>query len=252
VNERRARRTVLAGLLVVLAGVAGVPRAGSAQDPGSLTGRVVSYADRQPIAGARVTVAGTGDTAVTDAEGLFRFGDIPAGSHVLHIEYLSMRSRDIPIELDARRPSSLEVALRMSVIPVAELVVTVDHTLPVNKLYDFYRRMEHGQGYFFTRADVLRRRPARITDLLLGVPGIDVGAHRIGRISVTMGRRKGCVPEYYVDGARAPHFDLDDLQPSDLAGLEIYRGNSEVPLEFKAFERCGAIIVWTREPGSGR
>jgi len=261
VSERHARRprharyprlVAVVGLLAAALSAAGGPRPARAQEPGSLTGRVVAFSDRAAIVGARVTVAGTGDTAVTDEEGLFRFRDLAGGSRVLHVEYLGMHARDIPVELDPRRPLSLEVALRVSVIPVAALLVSVDRGLPVNKLYDFYRRMEHGHGYFFTRADVLRRHPARVTDLLLSVPGIDVGEHRLGGSSVTMGRRKGCVPEYYVDGTRAPRYDLDDLQPSDLAGLEIYRGNSEVPLEFKAFERCGAIIVWTREPGSGR
>ena len=255
-HERLASRTGLVGftglIAAALVAASGALRPAAAQEPGTLVGRVVTSPDRAPVAGARVAIVGARDTAVTDEDGLFRFRGLSAAPLVLRIEYLGMRSRDVPVDLDPRGPSSLEVAVRMSVIPVAELFVAVDQSLPVSKLYDFYRRMAHGHGYFFTRADVLRRHPARVTDLLQRVPGIDVGPHRLGRISVTMGRRKGCVPEYYVDGARAPYFDLDDLQPADLAGLEVYRGNSEVPLEFKAFERCGAIIVWTRDPGAGR
>lgn len=227
-----------------------LPRAAAAQSAGSIVGRVVTSPERTPVAGARVFVQGSADTAVTAGDGLFRLESLPVGRHVLRLDYLGMRSRDVPVELDSRHPVSLDIALSMSVIPVAELVVTVDRRLPVNKLFDFYRRMAHGQGVFFTRADVRARHPARITDLLRDVPGIQVGPPRPGRVYVTMGRRPGCIPEYYVDGARAPGFDLDDLQPSDLAGLEVYRGNSEVPMEFKAFERCGAIVVWTREPGA--
>jgi len=221
-----------------------------AQETGSVAGRVSAAAEDRPLEGALVSVVGTGDSLVTGKDGLFRFDALPVGRRVLRVELLGMRSRDVPVDVDARRPASLSLVLTVSVIPVADLLVSVQRTIPVNKLYDFYRRMAHGDGVFFTRQDIARRHPVSVPDLLRQVSGIDVGSGPVGRTTVTMGRRKGCEPEYYVDGARAPHLDLDDLPPSDVAGLEVYRGNSEVPIEFKAFDRCGAIIVWTRSPGA--
>lgn len=250
---RFARRA--AGILVLAAvpaasALSSVPAA--AQDGGAVTGRVVASVSGEPIAGALVSLPGTADTTTTSASGLFRFEDLAYGAHVLHVEYLGMRSRDVPFRVAPRRPTDLSVALELAVIPVAGLLVRIRRDLPVSKLFGFFRRMEHGHGYFITREDVERRHPARPTDLLRRVPGLDIGPSRHGVAQVTMGRRTGCVPEYYVDGARAPYFVIDDLQPADLAGIEIYRGNSEVPIEFKARARCGAIIIWTRDPGDWR
>jgi len=220
-----------------------------AQGRGVVAGRIVTAASKEPIAGALVKVLETDDSTSTSSSGLFRFDDLTWGAHVLHVEYLGMRSREVPFQIVPHRSTDLSVALELSVIPVAELRVRVRQDLPVDKMYGFFRRMEHGQGYYITREEVERRHPARPTDLLRRVPGLDIGPPRYGTAVVTMGRRSGCVPEYFVDGARAPFFDIDALQPADLEGIEVYRGNSEVPAEFNLRATCGAIIIWTRNPG---
>jgi len=248
-----ARRTAwILGLAAVLAAAAALPCPLTAQARGTLTGRVVEAESGDPIAGALVSLAGLPDTTTTSSEGLFRFEALPYGAHVLHVDYLGMRSRDVPFQVLPRQSASLSLALEVQVIPVAELVVQVRRDLPVSKLFGFYRRMEHGQGYFITREEVVRRHPSRPTDLLRRVPGLAIGATRYGRATVSMGRRRGCIPDYFVDGTRAPYYDIDNLQPNDLAGIEVYRGNSEVPVEFKGRERCGAIIIWTRDPSAWR
>lgn len=246
-TRRTAGLSGLAALAVATAALAG-PAA--AQGRGVVAGRVVAAVSKEPIAGALVYVRGSADSASTSASGLFRFDDLPLGDHILHVEYLGMRSRDVPFRTLPHKSVDLSVALELSVIPVAELLVNVQRDLPISKMYGFFRRMAHGQGYYITREDVERRHPSRPTDLLRRVPGLDIGATRYGTALVTMGRRSGCIPEYFVDGASAPYFVIDNLQPKDLEGIEIYRGNSEVPAEFNVRAGCGAIIIWTRNPGA--
>ena len=54
-----------------------------------------------------------------------------------------------------------------------------------------------------------------------------------------------------VDGNWVPPgtFHLDDISPTMIEAIEIYRGPAEVPAKFRQRETaCGLIVIWTREP----
>ena len=217
----------------------------------SIIGRVTEKGSAAPVQGAEVVLKETSLRALTDDSGVFHIENVPSGHHTLAVHYLGMESRQFPVEISARETLNVSFSLETKVLPVAELVVTVDETAPVSKLTGFYRRSQNGPGYFLTRSDIEDMPATRTTDLLRRVPGIDVGQrNRAGVTPVTMGRRNGCVPRFYVDGAYASYFNVDNLQPRDIAGMEIYRGNSEVPIRFKHGDRCGVIVVWTRDPSN--
>lgn len=233
--------------LVILLPAASAAQSGSA----SILGRVLNQETGEPVSGAAVTLRDTEHQAVTTASGIFALEDLPDGDFLVTIRYLGMESKTFPVHLEPRQPLTVNFALRMQVIPVASLEVTVEQSPPAGKLYDFYRRAASGPGYFITRAEIDDRPASRTTDLLRRVPGLDIGARgRGGRTPVTMGRRNGCVPDFYLDGARAPYFNVDNLEPIDIAGIEVYRGNSEVPIRFKHRDRCGVIVIWTRDPSN--
>lgn len=225
---------------------------GARAQQASITGRITSAESGEPIEGAEVVLTDTKHGAVTSGGGLFRIEEIRPGRYTLSIHYLGTKSEDFEVRLDPREDLDVAFDLEMRVIPVPELKVTVNDRPPVGKLYGFYRRSETNPGYFITREDIEDRSTVRTTDLLRQVPGLDIGAGRLGHTPVTMSRRDGCVPDYYVDGAHAPYFDVNNLQPRDIAGIEVYRGNSEVPVEFKHADRCGVIVLWTRDPSNWR
>lgn len=216
----------------------------------TITGRVVSAETGEPLGGVEVRLEGTPHGAVTADNGLFRMENLPAGQYLLTMEYVGAKSREFQVALGMREKINVAFDLGMKVIPVPDIEVTVNDNIPVGKLYSFHRRAETSPGYFITREDIENRHTSRTTDILRQVPGLDIGPRRLGGTSVTMSRRKGCVPDYFVDGARAPRFDVDNLQPVDIAGIEVYRGNSEVPAEFKHADRCGVIVLWTRDPSN--
>jgi hypothetical protein len=216
----------------------------------SIVGQITSQVTDEPVSGAAVLLRGTEHEAVTTEDGIFAMEDLPAGDHELVVRYMDMESRVFPVRLERRQPLTVDFTVNMQVIPVASLEVTVEQTPPRGKLHDFYRRAANGPGYFITREDIEDRPISRPTDILRRVPGLDIGARRSGRTPVTMGRRDGCVPDFYLDGARAPFFNIDNLEPMDIAGIEIYRGNSEVPIRFKHRDRCGVIVIWTRDPSN--
>lgn len=249
-----ARSPALVAVLLVAAGTFLVPSGLEAQRA-SITGRIISAQSGEPIEGAEVDLRGHPHAAVTSQQGLFRMSEIPAGDHVLKISYLGAQSKNLTLDLGPRESMDVALELEMKVLPVPELVVTVNDRIPVGKLYEFQRRAQNNPGYFITRDEIADRNASRTTDLLRRVPGLDVGGARVGRIPVQLRRRpvgRRCTPDIYVDGAYAPYFDPDNLQPIDIAGIEVYRGNSEVPPEYRRFDHCGVIVFWTRDPSNWR
>ena len=60
---------------------------------------------------------------------------------------------------------------------------------------------------------------------------------------------RGCEPAVFIDGVRihGGAAAIDELvSPIEIAAVEVYRGPSEVPVEFSGPETgCGAIVIWT-------
>lgn len=250
-----SRSSCLVRTAVLLLGAAGLAASSSSLQaqvrPANIVGRIVETGSAKPVQGAAIVLQGTSFRAMTNEAGIFRLEDIPAGHHTLAVHYLGMESKKFPVELAPRQTLDVTFRLETKVLPVAELVVTVDATPPVSKLTGFYRRSQQGPGYYMTRAEIEDTPALRTTDLLRRVPGLDIGQrNRAGITPVTMGRRDGCIPRFYVDGAYASYYNMDNLEPRDIAGIEVYRGNAEVPIRFKHGDRCGVIVVWTRDPGN--
>lgn len=249
-RSRSLRRTAVP-LLAMAALVAASAAAEAQVREASIVGRVLKSGTAAPVQGAEIRLLDTSLRAVTNEAGLFRLEGVPSGRHTLTVHYLGLESEQFPVQVSPRQTLNVSFHLETKVLPVAELIVTVDQTVPVSKLTGFYRRSQSGPGYFLTRADIKDMPATRVTDLLRRVPGLDIGQrNRVGQTPVTMGRRQGCAPRFYVDGAYAAYFNMDNLEPRDIAGIEVYRGNSEVPIRFKHGDRCGVIVVWTRDPGN--
>ncbi len=213
----------------------------------NVLGLVVQAGSRAPLAEATVEMPEFELSMASDETGRFWFRNIPAGEHVFVIRYLgftdSTRVLLLPNELN-----QIEVGIDLRIVPVPDLVVQVESIAAPSKLTDFNRRRAKGEGYFITREDIQRRDPVRTTDMLRAVPGIRVAATGLGRPFIRM-RGRSCNIAYFVDGIRAPYFNLDNVQPSSVAGIEIYKGTSSVPAEFRgALTPCAAIVLWTRDP----
>jgi hypothetical protein len=91
-----------------------------------LRGVVRDGATDRPLAGARVTLLGTGRETRTDADGVFRLGDLVAGVFEVGIQHPDAELEDLAMEVQqvtvgAGRTRELSVVLR----PVAELMAEV-------------------------------------------------------------------------------------------------------------------------------
>jgi hypothetical protein len=117
-------------------------------------------------------------------------------------------------------------------------------------LAGFYRRMDFGNGRFFTAAELDRRNTTRLTDVLRMVPGLRIETRGFTN-SVRM-RGSRCAPLVWLDNQPlyAGEIDLDSFDARSFDGVEVYSGASSVPVEFQGNQRmssaCGTIVLWSK------
>jgi hypothetical protein len=154
----------------------------------------------------------------------------------------------------------------------------------VDALSGFDSRRAAGFGVFLTSTDLDARPGSSLAEILRSrVGGLEITQFRqhqwaaVGTRTAQIpcgfatGRKCNgisnwpdhCYMQVIVDGIRVyehtadnsmPPVDLTSYLPSDLAGVEVYRGAAETPLEFNATgAECGTVVLWTKKgPPSSR
>lgn len=258
-------------LLLLVALVLFAPTKAQAQaqtEEPQLLGHVVDDSTGEGVARARVDLLDGRTTrvrasALSDVDGAFDLGAVPAGSFRLRVQHVGYRPTTTPFwYIEAGELLAVEIRVSADVVVVAplEIVGRVRSTSPV--LEGFYFRMDRGVGgTFFSREDIERESPDRLSDLVLRAPGVQIasssgtGLNRILTMTRSLpGRQGGCPVQVFVDGtlaSRSGAIPIDELaRPGDLEGVEIYRGVGSVPAIFLTPDaRCGVIALWTRRGG---
>lgn len=98
----------------------------SAQVPsGVLVGKVVDAETREPLVGANVVLRGTVLGRVSNAEGIFRFQNLPVGQYTVAISMVGYETLIVPeVDIRPQHIRTLDVALKPIVIQTDPIVVT--------------------------------------------------------------------------------------------------------------------------------
>jgi len=256
---RRYRRSIGSAALGLTALVAVAEPAQSQEDAhvnrrsAVLVGRVVSASTGRPIDGAVVHLLQSGFGALTDSLGDFRIPQTWAGEDTLEVRFIGYEPSQQPIDLVPDETTRITLLLSSTVVRIADLTVEIRQTRRARNLKGFVYRMERGFGQYFTPREIIRRNPRLPSDLLRGMAGVTVGQIQYGKASVRMGRgtRLQCPPAIFLDGLYQGGLDLDDIPREDLGAVEVYRRDTETPIEFiRPSSTCGAIVIWTPD-GAG-
>lgn len=232
-----------------------------------LSGTVLT-ADRRPAAGVDVAIWGTTASVVTGDDGRFGLADLPAGTRMLEARALGFAPSRQVITLASHRTATTYIVLSEKV-PVLDAVTIYGrkNDLP-SQLLGFLQRSHNGVGTFITMADIAKRRPYWISDVLHGIPGVHVGLSRGPGTLVTMSRTVGfdpalgmrCRPVVYLDGVEwssgSEAFQLGNggplgpnfaSMPDEVFGMEVYPRASDVPVRYRdPRAHCGAILIWSK------
>ncbi len=225
-------------------------------------------------------------TAVSDTEGYWRLAVPGAGSYRVAAQGFGYRSETSGL-IEVGADAALEAIFHLEPIAIMldPIEVEIRRTREYLELTGFFERQRGNFGHFITPEAIERRQAARITDLLAAVPGVRVGAMSGGSAGPSQVELRGssitqggtCRPRIFVDGLMYNRGDarpvadfeltpteereeqmmreeqalsLDDIgHPSTIAGIEVYRSASQVPVQFGGTSvetLCGVIVVWTR------
>lgn len=124
---RTALQTTCAFALSVMMVFSAPPNATAQSDTGHITGRVVSGEGAQPILGARVHVLGSGIGTLTDADGRYLLGGVPAGTISVAVEMLGFASKTVTgIAVTVGEVVRLDVALERQAVVLQGITVSAE------------------------------------------------------------------------------------------------------------------------------
>lgn len=237
-----------------------------------IEGRVLEDGVGEAVAGASVVALDPGDRglahATSDEMGRFRFRLRDRGPIRLRVSRVGYRATTTPaLHFDDFDLFRVEVRLAPEAVLLAPLEVVARAAVgPSAMLESFdYRRRASPSGWFFTREDIERMRPAFVTDVVGRVPGVRLesagrGTSRVITMARSIQGPRECPVQVFVDGflmnrgGAATHAAVDDaVQPGSVEGIEVYRGLSGVPAEFmNRNAHCGVVAIWTRRGDARR
>lgn len=256
-----AMRWPVACLLLALAAV---PETGAAQDTTAFAGRVLkgwvrSAVNRDALAGAEVVLMDFGRLARTGPTGGFTLV-VPSTPYRLQVRRIGYQSKAFRFRTQ-RDTVEVEFLLMPSAVTLESLTVTAKPEVVSARLQDFERRRRvSATGQFMGPDELAVHRDQRLGDALRHLRGIRIVPYGgYGQSAVSMRGSSGMDPSnlnchlaVWVDGVlmstpgRA--FDLDSYLVERIAGVEVYNGPAETPMEFDvAGNACGAVVLWTKE-----
>lgn len=241
----------------VLAAVSLVPlawTAAPAQEASTavLNGRVFDASTAEPVNAARVRLVGAGREATTDESGRFRLAEVEPGAHLLEVRHLSYETVSDSIAVPGADEFVVEIRVAPDAIEIAPLVVEGRSAKLAS--VGFYERRETGLGAFVSREDLRERPVFELSDYMARMPGVRRVRQWDGTSRLQLRGRNtimsDCRTQYILDGVPAEMVaaGIDEVSPEAVAGIEIYRGASEVPPRFAVGRAmCGVIVIWTRD-----
>ncbi len=225
-------------------------------------GAVISSFNGRPIAGVLIAAPDARKFVVTDESGRFALHGLPSGRRAVRISYDARVTEDYVFTLEPQQSKRIAVLLDQDAIDLDPLVVEARQANLWRDLAGFYERRETYRGFahFFTREEIARVRPARLSGLLT-LEGIVTRCSAECR-PTRLSRGSLCLVPVSVNGVAEREPDYDRIDISDVAGVEVYRGvppadlaRSLVPVVgsstwmgtgWSARGSCGLVEIWTR------
>jgi hypothetical protein len=191
-----------------------------------------------------VEVVPTGQTAETTSQGRFEFSDVSTGAILLQSRSVGYQPRADTIAAFPGITVDVNLTLAAAAIPLDP--ITVVARSPFLAARGFYRRGRSAIGWQANRQEIEENAFTDLLPLFRRVSGVRIQRDRFGTPVLTNSRSRDCALLTFLDGIRAPGFDMGTMPPEHVEAMEVYIGTA-VPLEYD--HSCGIVLIWTRRPG---
>jgi hypothetical protein len=251
-------------------------------------GRLLELGSDDPVPAGVVTLLSADGvavlTGVSDREGHWTLEAPAPGSYYVAAARIGyQRWVSGPVTLQPGDDWNSVFRLRRLAVMLEPVVVSARAIRRYLDRAGFYQRQHANFGHFMDPEDIEKRGATTVTDLLTGLPGVQVGLMRGGgSVGVRAVELRGsnlsyggvCRPRVFVDGLMYARGDsrpirendalgtearfedavqrvdqaisLDDIgHPSTIAAIEIYRSATQVPVQFggASVETLCGVIV---------
>jgi hypothetical protein len=238
---------------------------------------VVTDTSLAPLGDVSVGILGSAIQVRSLENGRFQILDLRPGSYRLFARRVGFEPALTQIEVGQGDTVRISLALTPTTTALDTVRVRGEQLTP--RMREFEERRKFGVGQFMTGDQIHARNPLTVTDLMrtfLGVKIMETGggggsyryylASARGSIMTVPappepvpglgGVRNpgiqaalGCFMEIYIDDVHiSTPIDLNTLPPpASIAGIEVYSGVSEIPLQFRGLgAMCGVVLIWTK------
>ncbi len=206
-----------------------------------------------------VTVSGANQVTRTDSGGVARFVGLSTGDAELRVRRLGVGEGRVRATI---RPGANELAVlvRGSTVTLETVKVTATRDVPA-RLADVDARIARGEpNAVVTRADIDKRNPIQLSQMLRGVAGLRLADSSGAMVAIStrgMKLEKGfpvpCVMRLMVDGVvMSASTNINNVIPFDVYAVEVFFGPARIPPQFagsRSDQWCGLIAIWTRSSG---
>ncbi|MBL8989558.1 MAG: SusC/RagA family TonB-linked outer membrane protein [Gemmatimonadetes bacterium] len=245
-------------LFTTLALATALPAA--AQQGGTIAGTVTD--DRAvPIAGARVSVAGTTLTVSTDGRGRFLVQGVTGASVTLRVSMIGFKPTSVTTDVGKQ---DLTITLAPSIFSLGDVVVTGTAGGEEKRAVgNAVSRLDvSGVNRIAPAADLAGVLNGRISNLVLQATSGAVGSGGKIRLRGTSSLSLNNQPLVYIDGVRADNSNntsfafgstsrLNDIDPSSIESIEVIKGPAASTL-YGTEAINGVIQIITKKGTQGR
>ncbi|MYA34050.1 MAG: TonB-dependent receptor [Gemmatimonadales bacterium] len=224
---------------------------------GRLLGTVTDALSDAPVTAAAVSLGGRAREVQTNRQGGFILRDVPVGVHELSVRHLGYAPLRHMVSVSRGATTEIQIGLVPAPLEMEPLVATAVRLRRL-EIKGFYERKRWGEllglGAFFTLADIERRKPRIISDMIMQEASIrracGMGSRscRLYTTRMSTGFGSRCLMQVYLDGILISEEGEADMWPTvDIAGVEVYKGAASLPAEFTGpNSRCGVVAIWTK------
>jgi TonB-linked SusC/RagA family outer membrane protein len=257
-------RSIWAAVVVGVLAVAGLPRAGAAQQTGIVRGVVTDSTTQAAIAGAQVTIVGTTRGTVTNDAGAYTLVGVPAGTTTLRVQRIGFAPGTRAVAIAGDDTVTANFALRQAVT-LLSTVVSVG--------YGTSSRQTVSSAIATVDSSAIARVPvASLDNAVQGrIPGVQVmqnsgepGAGVSVRVRGPASLNAGNQPLYVVDGVPIIQgtyeqitstsgqrvTPISGINPDDIERIDVLKDAAAAAI-YGSRGSNGVVIVTTKRGAAG-
>ena len=240
----------------------------SAQSTGTISGQVMDGVTQRPLVGAQISLVDGRQGGLTNASGQYLMVNVPAGEHVVRVEFIGYGSAEQTVTVSAGGTAVADFTMTQSAIQMDAIVVT--GTAQQTQKRAVGNTVSKIEAESITELapinDVQELLTARTPGLTLLSSSGQAGASSKIRIRGAGSLAAGLEPVVYVDGVRVRSTTddgystgngvvqgtnaLDFINPSDIESVEVIKGPAAATL-YGADAAGGVVQIITKKGRAG-